>query len=133
MLTLKNNSMHELKILPEYLTAVLEGKKTFEVRKKDRDYKVGDKLYLREWDGSNYTDRFAIVDVTYILDNPEYVKDDFVILGIKNTGNSEAVKFACAVDKVIGLPGAVCEVYEKAFKEGKYEEIVRNLVNFYKR
>ena len=34
--------IHELKTLPEYFDAVFMGKKNFEIRKNDRDYKVGD-------------------------------------------------------------------------------------------
>ena len=34
--------LHELKILHEYLVDVDLGKKTFELRKNDRDYQVGD-------------------------------------------------------------------------------------------
>ena len=37
----------ELKILPEYFEAVKSGKKTFELRKNDRDFCVGDILILR--------------------------------------------------------------------------------------
>lgn len=41
-------TIHELKILPEYYKAQVEGKKNFEIRKNDRDYKLGDKLVLQE-------------------------------------------------------------------------------------
>ncbi len=39
---------HELKIQPKYFNAVLMGTKNFEIRKNDRDYHVGDRLWLRE-------------------------------------------------------------------------------------
>lgn len=41
---------HELKIWPQYYSRVKDGSKTFEVRDNDRDFKWGDKVYLREWD-----------------------------------------------------------------------------------
>lgn len=47
--------IHRLKILPEYLDAVLRDEKRFELRKDDRDFQVGDKLVLEEHDGSFYT------------------------------------------------------------------------------
>ena len=75
---------HELKILPEYYSAVKEQRKTFEVRKKDRDFKVGDSVILREYD--IYTDRYTgrrwYGDITYILDNELYCKKGFVIMSI---------------------------------------------------
>ena len=43
---------HELKTWPSFFEAVLSGDKTFEVRRNDRDFAVGDKLVLLEWDPS---------------------------------------------------------------------------------
>lgn len=40
---------HELKIWPAFFAAVAEGTKTFEFRKDDRKFGVGDILILREW------------------------------------------------------------------------------------
>ena len=75
---------HELKIFPEYLEAILDETKTFEVRKNDRNYKVNDILMLKEWNkDKGYTGRWITVKICYILDNPDYCKDGFIILGIK--------------------------------------------------
>ena len=40
---------HVLKCWPEYYEAVIGGEKTFEVRKWDRPYRVGDTLLLKEY------------------------------------------------------------------------------------
>lgn len=63
---------HELKILPEYFQEVLEGIKTFEYRLNDRDYKQGDYVILREWDGKRsvegtYTGREIKALIGYVL------------------------------------------------------------------
>lgn len=78
---------HELKILPQYFEAVLSGEKTFEVRYNDRDFQVGHFLWLREFDPTDgYTGRFIVVRVSYILDDPAYCKDGFVIMGLQGCG-----------------------------------------------
>lgn len=55
---------HELKILPQYFKSVVHKEKWFEIRKNDRDYHVGDKLILREYENGEYTgssvDRWVI-------------------------------------------------------------------------
>lgn len=74
---------HDLKILPEYFIAVINGEKTFEVRKDDRPYNVGDMLRLHEYNCGVYTERTADVEATYILRSPEYCKEGYCIIGIK--------------------------------------------------
>lgn len=78
---------HELKILPEYFNAVVDGRKTFELRKNDRGFKVNDKLLLKEINinSGKFTKREILVKVTYLLENCEKhgLKDGFCIMGIK--------------------------------------------------
>lgn len=74
---------HELKIMPEYFQTILSGEKTFEVRFNDRNFAKGDHLLLREHDGEGYTGRTLIAEVTYLLDNPTYCKERYVIMAIK--------------------------------------------------
>lgn len=74
----------ELKILPQYYQDVVSGRKTFELRKDDRDYQIHDLLELKEWDGE-FTGNSCRRRITYILRNcPEYgLKEGYVILGVK--------------------------------------------------
>ena len=63
--------------------AIERGDKTFEVRYNDRNYQPHDILVLQEHNGENYTEREITVEVTYLLDNPNYCKDGYVVLAIK--------------------------------------------------
>lgn len=60
---------HELKILPIYYDAVREGRKTFEVRKDDRDFKNDDTVILREWEPELeiYSGREMKFTIGYVL------------------------------------------------------------------
>lgn len=74
--------IHDLKTLPQFYQAVITGAKPFEVRWNDRGYKVGDILQLWEWsEQTGYTGRSCRKIVTYTLDDPEYVKEGFIIMG----------------------------------------------------
>ena len=78
--------LHELKISPDFFDAVKNNIKTFEVRNKDRSFKVGDTLLLKEFVATEnrYTGRETTKAVTYVMDN-EYCLAGYVILGIKET------------------------------------------------
>ncbi len=41
---------HYLKTWPQFFEAVARGEKTFEIRRNDRNFLVGDDLILRKWD-----------------------------------------------------------------------------------
>lgn len=76
--------MHELKTLPKFFGAQLKGIKKFEVRYNDRDYRVGDILVLQEYSPERgYTGKYLHVEITYILNDSDYCKDNFVVLGTK--------------------------------------------------
>lgn len=65
-------AIHRLKTLPEYYEAALSGEKTFELRKDDRGFRVGDVLRLMEWENDRYTGREMSWRVKYILRGPVY-------------------------------------------------------------
>ena len=77
--------IHELKIWPEYYKAVRDGRKTFEIRNNDRNFKIGDYLTLKEYDPetANYTGEELTVSVPYIMDNQPFVPEGFVVMSIK--------------------------------------------------
>lgn len=78
--------IHELKILSENFNAVNEEIKTFEIRKNDCNYQVGDLLHLKEWDGEKYTNNSVYVQVTYISDYAQI--DKYVVLAIRSVPNA---------------------------------------------
>lgn len=103
--------LHELKIQHKYLEDIRQGKKTFELRKNDRDYQVGDLIKFIDIDKpeeektednnerheitfgqdpflASYANSITIsylYEITYILkDVPEFGLDyDYCIFGIK--------------------------------------------------
>lgn len=73
--------IHSLKIQSKYFADVVSGLKTFEIRKNDRDYEVGDILELEEIDSDfEYTGNSHYVQVTYITDYAQ--QDGYVAMGI---------------------------------------------------
>lgn len=75
---------HELKTWPEYFKAVASGEKNFEIRKNDRDFKVGDILILKEYDPvkKEYTGDYVGREITYIMNEQPFVKEGYVVMSI---------------------------------------------------
>jgi ASC-1-like (ASCH) protein len=75
---------HELKIVEPYYTAVSTGKKTFEIRRNDRDFKIGDRLILSPYDPAlamyESGKPTLIKEITYITDYAQ--KSGFVVMSI---------------------------------------------------
>lgn len=78
-------NIHDLKTWPLYYRAVRDGTKTFELRRNDREYRVGDLLILKEWEpeGEFYTGYVTVAVVTCIVDNPTFLAPGYVAMGIR--------------------------------------------------
>lgn len=78
--------VHELKTWPVYFRRIFEGDKTFEVRKCDRDFQIGDFLTLKEYDPdkNEYTGKLLSVYITYILHGGGFgIQDGYCVMSIK--------------------------------------------------
>ena len=87
--------IHSVKCIAKYFEDVISGRKCFESRRNDRDYKVGDFIALNEVqldeDGIQCpTGKCTLCLITYVLDDPEYVKEGYVILGLRPCGINPA-------------------------------------------
>lgn len=69
---------HRLKVFIKYADAIMNGTKTFEVRKNDRGYEVGDKIVFDVVTNEGYAvgaaARHPLNGVAYRID---YILDDF--------------------------------------------------------
>ena len=78
-------TIHELKTWKEYFEEVFNGRKTFEVRKNDRNFKKGDIIILQEWDNEtqDYTGRQMARGVSYILQGGQFgIENGFVVMAM---------------------------------------------------
>lgn len=86
------SKVHNLKTDPEVFQAVVDGRKTFEIRFNDRDFKVGDELILLETIHSGeqmkqgmpllYSGNELRKTISYVLSGYG-LQEGWVILGIK--------------------------------------------------
>lgn len=63
--------IHNVKIKSEYLNAIIDGKKTFEIRKNDRGYRLGDRVRMSDGE------RYLIVRIKYISDYEQ--KENYIV------------------------------------------------------
>lgn len=76
---------HELKIFPIFFEAVERGEKTFEVRRNDRGFQVGDLVILKEWDPKRdvFTGRKTRRKISYLFEGGSFgVDPEFVVFSI---------------------------------------------------
>lgn len=82
---------HEVKVWPSYFAAIKSGQKTFEWRRNDRDYAVGDVLVLREYDptrgavvpGLGYTGECVEASITYKAEGVFGIPVGYCVLAIR--------------------------------------------------
>lgn len=75
---------HYLRTWPVYFGAVVSGVKTFEARKDDRGFEVGDRLVLQEFEPtSGYTGAQVERYVSWILRDTEYVAAGYCVLALR--------------------------------------------------
>lgn len=81
---------HRLKVFIKYADAIMSGAKTFEIRKNDRDYEVGDKIVFDVVTNEGYAVGSAArhplngttYRIDYILDGFEGLAQKYVALAI---------------------------------------------------
>jgi hypothetical protein len=83
---------HELKTWPSVFRDAVDGIKTFEIRKNDRDFAIGDTLVLKEFDPAKstatsslraYTGEEEEFIVTYMIQGRFGLPPDICVMGIK--------------------------------------------------
>lgn len=84
MIDFKNKDSHELKTVNPYFSLMWNGRKLFEWRKFDRDYKPRDSLILKEYkiielpNGEKqgiYLDRKIYCNIVFVMANPQKIID----------------------------------------------------------
>lgn len=79
----KDEADHDIKLASLFFDDVAQGIKTFELRKDDRHYKVGDILLMREVEGGKYTGRRLRARITWKLDEYAGLEEGYCVLSIK--------------------------------------------------
>lgn len=93
-------TVHRLKTWPKFFQAVKSGAKSFEVRVADRNFAVGDRLDLLEFDpapGGGFTGAEYRVDVTYLIEDSQFILAGSVIMGIAPAPEEVAQLIADAI------------------------------------
>lgn len=93
--------IHELKTWSKYFQEVKSGRKTFEVRKNDRDFREGDTLILKEWQPKGnslvspnklvgeYTGDELEVEITYMM---QAKPENAALFGLSSNTSVMAIK-----------------------------------------
>lgn len=75
--------VYQIRLAANVFDDVANGRKSFEFRKKDKDYKVGDILEMLEFKDAKHTGRSIKAQITYVLEDYTGIADNYCILAIK--------------------------------------------------
>lgn len=79
--------IHELHIRSNFMDKILSGKKTFEIRKNDRDFQVGDLIQFLELgivdDEKFIMQRYKIVYILHSHEFPNGIPEDYCVMSIE--------------------------------------------------
>ena len=81
--TVKGARTHQIRIAAKYYEDAKSGKKPFELRKNDRDYREGEILEMMEFKEGRNTGRLFRALVTYMLEDYTGLEEGYCILGTK--------------------------------------------------
>lgn len=114
----KEQKTHHLKIYPEHFSAVLTGVKRAELRKNDRDFKVGDTLHLMETPKGSCspTGEFVNAVVTHIADVGDWLPG-YVLLSIELEPAYTAPPAPVSVPYEMAISDDM-NLYQKSFAQG---------------
>jgi len=75
--------VHALKISPEYFGMIINDEKPYEIRKKDRPYKIGDYIALNEYEDGFYTGRCTFARIVRIVEYADCLKEGYLVLTLE--------------------------------------------------
>ena len=77
-----DTKIHDVKLAAMYYDDVISGRKPFELRKNDRNYRVGEILREHECIDGEETGRIIVADIIYLLEDYTGLQEGYCILGI---------------------------------------------------
>lgn len=78
----QGKKVHDVKLGATFFEDVKTGRKTFELRKNDREYKEGDTIVLHEYKDGATTGRTITKKIVYMLEDFTGLEDGYCILGL---------------------------------------------------
>lgn len=85
----RQKPVYQIRLAANAFDDVASGSRSFELRKKDKDYKVGDILEMLEFKDAKHTGRTIKAEITYVMEDYTGLVDDYCILAIKTMEEKE--------------------------------------------